>query len=125
MRTAGGIALLLATATLVSCAPAADEDPLGLWGEPPQGPYVEISPAGAWLGYDGCNSIAGSWERSSGEIVVTIGSATEKACADVDAWLSRMATATIADRELTIRDADGATLGTLTRQDDRSVRTPG
>lgn len=81
------------------------------------GPAFLILENGDLRGSDGCNGVLGSYTVTDGNVKVTRGAATLRACPDVDTWLRDVAGATIDGDVMTVLDRDGATIGTLTRKD--------
>lgn len=126
-RWASSGMIVLAAAALTACASNAGTDatepvdPVGTWGDASASsePSLVLADDGKLTGTDGCNRLMGSWstdESDAGDAVSFVDVAsTRKMCEDVDTWLSKLATGTIAGETLTILDADGAEIGTLER----------
>ena len=91
-------------------------DPVGAWGlvEPGQ-PSLELHPDGSFTGSDGCNRIGGSWRLDGDQVVFSDVFTTLMACEDIDTWLSRLATATVTEDFLVVRDQGASRIGTLQR----------
>ncbi|MBC7308436.1 MAG: META domain-containing protein [Actinomycetales bacterium] len=91
-------------------------DPVGAWGlaEPGQ-PSLELHPDGNFTGTDGCNRIGGSWRLDGDQVVFSDVFTTLMACEGVDTWLSRLATATVTEEFLVVRDQGASRIGTLQR----------
>jgi heat shock protein HslJ len=118
---------LLLALTISSCGAATG--PVGTWGEgynTDKAPYFEMSlaaekdpsfdQAGFITGSDGCNRLTGQWFLVKGELTFNQLGGTTVACEDIDTWLSKAAGASIDGDVMTIKDAKGATLGTLDRR---------
>jgi heat shock protein HslJ len=72
---------------------------------------------GTLTGTDGCNRLSGGWSADGDTVTFDEVVSTRMFCEGVDAWLSGLATATISAAEMTVLDASGAELGTLTRSE--------
>jgi len=111
-------ALLLLTA----CVPrfSAAVDPVGVWSESSDddSPTLSLLEDTTVNGYDGCNQLTGGWEPTDDGVNFKQLASTRMACEDVDDWLSRAASATIAFDTMTVLDEDGNELGTLKRTDE-------
>lgn len=126
-RTLIGTLLVAAAFTLVGCATNAGSGgstaeisgAVGHWGDTATQtePSLVLAEDGILSGTDGCNRLRGSWSADGETIVFQQVASTRIACPDVDTWLSGLATATIDDQTLTILDASGAEIGTLTRSE--------
>lgn len=121
---AGGLLLAL---TLSSCGAATG--PVGTWGDgynTDKLPYFEMAlaaekdpgfeQAGFVTGSDGCNRLSGQWYLVEGELTFQQLGGTKMMCEGVDTWLSKAASGVIDGDVMTIKDASGATLGTLDRR---------
>ncbi|MCM1014202.1 META domain-containing protein [Brevibacterium sp. XM4083] len=93
---------------------AAELDPTGRWSSPEAGdPFLEFADDGTLTGSDGCNRIQTSWTLDGDTIVIESFTSTQKACAGVDAWLSKAATATVEGDVMTVKDGQGSVIGGL------------
>lgn len=121
---AGSVLLAL---TISSCGAATG--PVGTWGDgynTDKKPYLELSlgsdqteqfdQAGFVSGSDGCNRITGQWFLVQGELSFSQLSGTQMACEDVDQWLMKTVGAELTGDVMTLKDANGRTLGTLDRR---------
>ncbi|MBT2516932.1 META domain-containing protein [Streptomyces sp. ISL-90] len=116
-----GALLVAAALALAGCAtnagPGAAPDPVGTWGDTSAStePSLVLAADGTLTGTDGCNRLAGGWSMDGTTITFEQVATTRMFCEGVDTWLSGLATATIIDETMTVLDASGAELGTLTR----------
>ena len=88
----------------------------------PETPYLSFTDDDAWVGSDGCNTTAGTWDLAAdGTIAVTAGPSTMIACdgAPLPMLFSETTSVAIDGDALTITGADGAT--TLVRSTDANV----
>ncbi|MFC4225384.1 META domain-containing protein [Lysinibacter cavernae] len=101
--------------TIVSaCSSPVRTDFVGTWGElTQQAPQLTIEADGDFFGTDGCNNLNGTGDITGDSFMFGVMASTRIACDNVDAWLSRAATAKINDDTLTVYDKDGSQLGTL------------
>ncbi|MBL3700912.1 META domain-containing protein [Leucobacter luti] len=107
---------LAAAALLVLSGCSAAPAFTGTWsGTGENAPSLEISEDGAFAGTDGCNRMVGSGEVAEQSFEFGQFATTRKFCEGVDTWLSLAGSATVDGDTLTVLDADGAELGTLTR----------
>lgn len=116
---------LLLALTISSCG--ATTGPVGTWGDgynTDKKPYLELAlgqeqeanKAGFLTGSDGCNRLSGQWMMVDGELTFPQLGGTQMACEGMDTWLSKAASGTLDGDVLTVKDATGATLGTLDRR---------
>lgn len=92
-------------------------DPVGRWTSPEAGdPFLEFNDDGSLSGSDGCNAIKSSWTLDGDTITIEPFTSTQKACAGVDSWLSKAATATIEGDVMTVKDGQGSVIGGLEKQ---------
>lgn len=116
---------LLLALTISSCGAATG--PVGTWGDgynTDKEPYLELAlgqeqdadKAGFLTGSDGCNRLSGQWMMVGGELTFPQLGGTQMACEGMDTWLSKAAGASLDGDVLTLKDATGATLGTLDRR---------
>ncbi|WP_020076772.1 META domain-containing protein [Cryocola sp. 340MFSha3.1] len=113
---AGASALLLALAALAGCAPSSASDYTGTWtSDHPAGTSLDLKDGGQLSGNDGCNSLTGTWSESKGSITFGALATTKKACADVDPWLSKAASARSDGDTLNVYDEAGTQIGVLDR----------
>lgn len=142
MRTASfastAAVAIAAIAVLAGCSTPAstgDSEPsadaaalLGTWvleedfPTAPETPYLAFSDDDAWVGSDGCNTVAGTWELAAdGAITVTAGPSTLIACdgAPLPGALADATAVAVSDDRLTITGADGETV--LVRSTDANV----
>ncbi|MFQ4148104.1 META domain-containing protein [Arthrobacter sp. LAPM80] len=121
---AGGLLLAL---TLSSCG--ATTGPAGTWGDgynTDKKPYLQMAlaadndpgfqEAGFVTGSDGCNRLSGQWYLIKGELTFQQLSGTKMHCEGVDTWVSKAASGVIDGDVMTVKDATGATIGTLERR---------
>lgn len=88
----------------------------GRWGSSEdRDPHLILAADGALSGSDGCNRMVGRWRvRPEGPAFEGVAT-TRMFCADVDTWLSRLATAELRGDRLDVFDADGSRIGELPR----------
>ena len=67
---------------------------------------------------NGCNRLLGSWSESEGVVSFNEVATTMMLCRGVDDWLSKLATARIDGDAMTVLNAGGTEIGTLTRHDE-------
>jgi heat shock protein HslJ len=129
-------AILVATATAFALAGCATSDggtagagygegggagasasAIGTWGDTATRtePSLVLAQDGTLTGTDGCNRLHGEWTEDGDTVTFDQVAATKMACEGVDTWLSGLASATIAGTEMTVLDASGTEIGTLTR----------
>lgn len=98
---------------------AEPSDPVGAWGDTTTQtePSLVLAEDGILNGTDGCNRLRGSWSADGETITFNQVASTRMACEGVDTWLSGLATATISGAEMTVLDASGTEIGTLTRSE--------
>lgn len=95
-----------------------DDLPIGTWREGPSSAvFLTIAEGGALSGYDGCNTVGGSWTAKNDVITFDgYGNLTEAGCL-IDNWLIR-AHSVIRDAEgIVVLDDSGATVGHLAPAD--------
>lgn len=80
------------------------------------GQEQDANKAGFLTGSDGCNRLSGQWMMVDGELTFPQLGGTQMACEGTDTWLSKAASGTLDGDVLTVKDATGATLGTLDRR---------
>jgi heat shock protein HslJ len=122
-----GTLLVAAALALAGCATnagsggsdAEPSDPGGTWGDTTTDtePSLVLADDGTLTGTDGCNRLRGRWSADGDTVTFDQVASTRMACEGVDTWLSGLATATISAAEMTVLDASGAELGTLTRSE--------
>jgi heat shock protein HslJ len=87
----------------------------------PTRPFVELAADGTYTGSDGCNRTRGPWTaRPDGALDVGPGPSTRMACPDMVAvpyWFTAAARAEFDGDVLVLRDADGAEVGRVERED--------
>lgn len=106
------------TSTPSDSADSAAVDPTGRWASPESGdPYLEFSADGQVKGSDGCNRIQTTWEANGDKVLITPFTTTQKACAGVDMWLSKAASATIEGNVMKVADSGGNVVGGLEKED--------
>jgi heat shock protein HslJ len=125
--TLTGTLLVAAALALAGCATnagsggaaAEPSDPVGTWGDATTQtePSLVLADDGTLTGTDGCNRLRGGWSADGDTVTFDQVVSTRMACEGVDTWLSGLATATISGAEMTVLDASGAELGTLTRSE--------
>lgn len=93
-------------------------DPTGKWTSPEAGdPFLEFTEDGQVKGSDGCNAIQTTWEVDGSKVLITSFTTTQKACAGVDPWLSKAASATIEGNVMKVADASGKVIGGLEKEE--------
>ena len=113
---------IAASVVLLSGCAASDSEtsPVGVWGATPESgdPYLELTDDGSLAGSDGCNRLIGGWtaENDTTLTFTELGS-TRMACDGVDTWLSDAASAELDGSTLTVLDASGDSIGTLSKQE--------
>lgn len=113
---AGVSALLLTAAVLAGCAPSSPSDYTGTWtSDHPSGTRLELKDGGRLSGDDGCNTLTGTWAESKRSITFGPLAATQKACPDIDPWLSKAASARSDGDTLNVYDQAGTQIGVLDR----------
>lgn len=101
---------------LVSGCASATAGAEGTWGrEAEREPHLVLAEDGSLAGSDGCNRLLGRWSQEGEEIAFSEIASTMMYCDGVDTWLSGAGSATIDGDTLNVFDADGAQIGTLTR----------
>ena len=123
--TLTGTLLVAAALALAGCATNAGSggsepsNPIGAWGDTttPTEPSLVLADDGTLTGTDGCNRLSGGWSADGDTVTFDQVASTRMFCEGVDTWLSGLATATISGAEMTVLDASGAELGTLTRSE--------
>ena len=107
---AAAAALILTT---VGCA-AETSSAQGNWGSTEQGkPNLQLLDDGSLAGSDGCNRLVGQWSEEGGTVEFSKVASTMMACADVDTWLSALATAEVDGKKLVVFDENGSQIGEL------------
>ncbi len=81
-------------------------------------PSLTLTEDGRLTGTDGCNRLLGSWSESEGVVSFNEVATTMMLCRGVDDWLSKLATARIDGDAMTVLNAEGTEIGTLTRHDE-------
>jgi heat shock protein HslJ len=115
--TVAAAAITFALTGLTACSSGASTSPVGVWGTPdtPGETSLEFADDGSYSGSDGCNRVLGSWESSGETITISPMATTMMACEGVEVWLVDPATVSVQGESLTVHDAAGAEIGTLTR----------
>jgi heat shock protein HslJ len=124
-RVGAAILVLAAAAALAACAGnagtggSAAHDPVGTWGDPEANgePSLELASDGKLTGTDGCNQLSGAWTDDEGTLTFENVASTRMFCEDVDDWLSKLDTGTVAGDTLTLYGAAGREIGTLERSE--------
>lgn len=107
-----------ASETTSTSEEAASLDPVGKWTSPEKGdPFLEFSADGSVNGSDGCNAIVTTWEVKDDEITIDSFMTTQKACAGVDPWLSKVSAVTIAGTVMKVEDSNGKVIGGLEKEE--------
>lgn len=127
-RLFGAVSIALCALSLAACGstnqPAASEpaassstpSPEGMWGSEAKGqPHLEFEAGGAVSGNDGCNNLTGAWTQKAEEIDLGNLAGTMMACEGVDTWINAAHSASMAGDEMTLKNAGGQAIGTLTR----------
>lgn len=111
-------AALAAIITLSGCS-VPEVQVAGTWGDTSVAtePSLELGTNGALAGTDGCNRLIGEYQANENELIFEQVGSTMMFCEEIDTWLSGLATATIGDDTMTVFDATGEKIGTLTRSD--------
>jgi hypothetical protein len=116
-RTGAALVVALVGLALLAGCPAGGGSAVGTWGR--QGtagePYLSLARNGTLSGSDGCNQLYGRWSSDGDLVSFSDMSSTLMACEDVDAWLSRLASARVDGDRLVVLDSSGAQIGTLER----------
>lgn len=81
-------------------------------------PNLNLNPEGRLDGTDGCNRLFGAWELQDDTVVFLEVASTRMMCRNVDDWLSKLATAKVDGDLMTVFNADGRQIGTLSRVDE-------
>ena len=68
-------------------------------------------------GYDGCNTVGGTWTVEQDSVTVTLGNVTEKLCPDIDTWLLDARAVARDGDALIVLDESGTTIGRLTGEE--------
>lgn len=95
------------------------------------GRWVANDPADAFLefdviddaggivsGGDGCNGVGGEFHIDGDTAQLERGAGTLKGCPGVDTWLKDASTVVVDGDTMTVQNADGEEIGTLTRDED-------
>lgn len=89
---------------------------IGQWGRAAEGSEVlSFAPEGRFNGYDGCNTLTGSWTGSGRAFELHEMTKTLIGCPGIDTWLSRAAAVEIDGETMRVTDKDGKDIGTLPR----------
>lgn len=92
-------------------------DPVGKWTSPEAGnPFLELTDDGNVTGSDGCNRISTTWKLDGTSVAFEPFASTQKACAGVDSWLAKAASATIDGDVMTVKDGQGSVIGGLEKE---------
>jgi len=121
-----GTILAAAALALAGCATGgggtgygggASESAAGTWGDTGETtePSLVLEDDGTLTGTDGCNHLSGEWTEDGDTVTFENVASTLMACADVDTWLSGLATATVDGSTMTVFDQSGDEIGTLPR----------
>ncbi|MGX1932775.1 META domain-containing protein [Microbacterium resistens] len=90
---------------------------VGMW-RGSSGEFVDISQDGTFVGFDNCNTVAGTWSLTEHSLEMKFLGGTQKECPDVTVWLTHAETGNLeADDSLKLSNRGGQQLGVLTRQD--------
>ncbi|MGO2036297.1 MAG: META domain-containing protein [Brevibacterium sp.] len=93
-------------------------DPTGKWTSPEAGdPFLEFAEDGSLKGSDGCNAISTTWKVEDDTVTIESFMSTQKACAGVDTWLSKAASASIKGNVMKVMDGQGKVIGGLEKED--------
>lgn len=93
-------------------------DPTGKWTSPEAGdPFLEFAEDGSLKGSDGCNAISTTWKVEDDTVTIESFMSTQKACAGVDTWLSKAASASIEGNVMNVMDGQGKVIGGLEKED--------
>lgn len=93
-------------------------DPTGKWTSPEAGdPFLEFADDGSLKGSDGCNAISTTWKVEDDTVSIESFMSTQKACAGVDTWLSKAASASIEGNVMKVMDGQGKVIGGLEKED--------
>ncbi|GAA2100532.1 META domain-containing protein [Brevibacterium salitolerans] len=104
--------------------PGGEEQPqiAGTWqAADPEDAFLEFAEpdeegAGHVSGSDGCNGVQGEYTLEEDTATIERGFGTLKGCMGVDAWLGDASSVVISGDEMTVLDADGEEIGTLSRE---------
>ncbi|MDR6971556.1 META domain-containing protein [Leifsonia shinshuensis] len=117
-RRAGAAAIVVALLMLTGCTPQPSSDVPGKWGSTDPGePNLIIDSDGSYTGSDGCNTMSGKGTISGTTIELGTVATTQKACADVDTWMSTAESGKADGNTMIVYDSSGKKIGTLQRND--------
>lgn len=139
LRFALGAVALAATLPLAACGPGTEPtepssssasdtstpsdsasatiDPVGKWTSPEaENPFLELTDDGNVTGSDGCNRISTTWKLDGTSVAFEPFASTQKACAGIDSWLAKAASATIDGDVMTVKDGQGSVIGGLEKE---------
>jgi heat shock protein HslJ len=105
-------------------APGGEAEPQieGKWqAEDPEDAFLEFAEPdeegnGQVTGSDGCNGVQGEYTLEDDTATIERGFGTLKGCTDVDTWLHEASSVVVSGDEMTVLDADGEEIGTLSRE---------
>lgn len=90
---------------------------IGLWGSDENGhPHIELHADGSATGSDGANGIHTTYAVDGRTARLAPRASTLRAVIGVDDWLRAARTLELDGDTLTVRNAKGAVIGTLTRE---------
>lgn len=88
--------------------------PLGMWkAQDDSHVYLTLEEGGTSRGYDGCNTVGGTWMAEQDGVTITLGNVTEVLCPHDDTWLLEARAVTRDGDELIVLDESGTTIGRL------------
>lgn len=88
--------------------------PLGMWkAQGDSHVYLMLEEDGTSTGYDGCNTVGGTWMAEQDGVTITLGNVTEVLCPHDDTWLLDARAVTRDGDELIVLDESGTTIGRL------------
>ncbi len=88
--------------------------PLGTWkAQDESHVYLTLEEDGTSTGYDGCNTVGGTWMAEQDGVMIVLSNVTEVLCPDNDTWLLDARAVTRDGDELIVLDESGTTIGRL------------
>ena len=95
-----------------------NEELLGTWVSQERGlPELVFEASGVVSGSDGCNRIVSTYEATEAGARVAPFAITAMACMGVNQWLADVASVTLDDGVLRVRDVAGTEIGELQRSE--------
>ena len=119
LSVTAGAALALALG-LAGCSPGGAAEAAGTSCGSPGAqaePSITFERNGSFTGSDGCNHLGGKWRMDGSVVELDDMAMTLIGCPDIDTWLSRAASAVIANDTIVFRDEREDEIGSLGRFD--------